>query len=88
MKREDVYKLIDSERDYQDKKWNVGSTETAGKHAKPEEWLVYIQDYLTEAIHIAARTAEPESSKLIMNNIRKITTMGVAAMEQIETKPR
>jgi len=88
MKREDVYKLIDSERDYQDEKWNVGSTKTAGMHSRPEEWLVYMQDYLTESMNIAARTAEPLSSKLIMDNIRKITGMGVAAMEQIETKPR
>ena len=88
MKRLDVYELIDCERSYQEKKWNADSTETAGDHARPEEWLVYIQDYLTEAIHIATRTAEPESSKLVMDNIRKITAMGVAAMEQIETQPR
>jgi len=88
MKREDVYELIDGERDYQEKKWNQHSTKTAGDHARPEEWLVYMQDYLTEAIHLATRTAEPKSSRLVMDNIRKITAMGVSAMEQIETKPR
>jgi hypothetical protein len=88
MKREDVYKLIDGERDYQEKKWNGESTETAGNHVRPEEWLVYMQDYLTEAIHLATRTAEPESSKLVMDNIRKITAIGVSAMEQIKTDPR
>jgi hypothetical protein len=88
MKREEVYKLIDGERDYQESRWNADSTETAGNHSRPEEWLVYMQDYLTEAMHIATRTEEPNSTILVMENIRKITAMGVAAMEQITTKTR
>ena len=88
MERKEVYKLIDGERDYQESRWNADSTETAGNHARPEEWLIYMQDYLTEAIHLASRISEPESTKLVMANIRKITSMGVAAMEQIETPAR
>ena len=87
MRREEVYRIIDGERDYQEKKWNADTTESEGLHS-PAEWLVYMQDYLTEAIHVASRNADPLGSKLVMDNIRKITGMGVAAMEQIETDPR
>jgi len=86
-KRSQVYELIDGERDYQDKKWNAETTETSGKHS-PAEWLVYMQDYLTEAFNLAARNADPEASNLVMDNIRKITAMGVHAMEQNKTLPR
>ena len=64
------------------------TTNTHGRHARPEEWLVYIQDYLSEAVNIATRSAEPASSKRVMDNIRKITAMGVAAMEQIGCERR
>lgn len=86
-KREEVYKLIDGERDYQEKKWNSMTTSSSGLHSAGE-WLTFIQDYLTEAMHITSRNPEPEATKRVMNNIRKITAMGVAAMEQIETPPR
>jgi hypothetical protein len=47
-----------------------------------------MQDYLTEGIHICTRESFPEYEERAMTIIRKITTMGVAAMEQIETQPR
>ena len=87
MKREDVYKLIDGEREYQNSKWNPDTTTSGGQHT-PCDWLVYIQDYLTEAIHMASRNPDPQATTMVMNNIRKITAMGVAAMEQNETPPR
>jgi hypothetical protein len=87
MKREDVYKLIDGERAYQEKIWNSETTESGGLHS-PCEWLVYMQDYLTEALHMASRNPDPEATRMVMNNIRKITAMGVAAMEQIDTRSR
>jgi hypothetical protein len=87
LKREEVYKIIDGERDYQEKKWNSITTSSKGVHSAGE-WLTFIQDYLTEAMHITSRNSEPEATKMVMENIRKITAMGVAAMEQIETPPR
>lgn len=87
MKRHDVYELVDSERDYQEKKWNTNTTSSRGIHS-PTEWLVYMQDYLNEAFYFASRHPEPEASKFVMDNIRKITGMGVAAMEQNETNSR
>ena len=88
MNREDVYKLIDGERDYQDSKWNPETTLSGGKHQSPEEWITYMEDYLAEAKHFLARESHTVSYSKAMDNIRKVTALGVAAMEQIETKPR
>lgn len=87
MERKQVYALIDGERDYQDRRWNEGTTSSGGIHS-PEEWLIYMQDYLTEAIHFASRANNEEAFPKVMASIRKITAMGVAAMEQIPTPAR
>lgn len=88
MKREDVYKLIDGERDYQNERWNVNTTETGGRHDDPMAWIGFMEDYLAEAKHILSRNSKQVSYPLAMDIIRKVTGMGVAAMEQIETKAR
>ena len=87
MERSEVYKIIDGERAYQDERWNENTTESRGLH-NPYEWLVFIQDYLTEAIHIASREEEPAAKEKTMEWIRKIGAMSVAAMEQNGVKPR
>lgn len=79
--REQVYKAIDSERDYQDKKWNPDTTPTGGVHTLTE-WLVYIEDYINEAKHIASRKSDDEANENISHIMRKIGGMAVAAMEQ------
>lgn len=79
--REEVYAILNGERDYQDKIWNEHTTASGGKHV-PSEWLVYIQHYLTKAIEVASTLPNPESNDLVMENIRKIGAMCVAAMEQ------
>ena len=88
MTREDVYKLIDGEREYQNKRWNESTTVSKNIHPNPEDWLCYIQDYLTEAIHIISREARQDANPKVMAIIRKITAMGVAAMEVIPTPKR
>lgn len=85
--REEVYKIIDGERDYQNSRWNDNTTMSGGQHS-PAEWLVYMQDYLTQAIHQASRYADPESREMVLGTIRKITAMGVACMEQNGAPPR
>lgn len=88
LSREEVFNLINGERSYQMDRWNMKTTNTNGRHAKPEEWLIYIQDYLYEAMNIATRSGDPEAGKRVMDNIRKIAAMGVAAMEQIGCERR
>lgn len=81
MNRNDVYKLIDGERDYQESKWD------GSKHT-PAEWIVYMENYLNEAKHFLSREADSIAIPKAMEIIRKVTAMGVAAMEQIDTNPR
>lgn len=87
MRRSDVYKLIDGERAYQDSKWNALTTQTSGLHT-PDEWVLYMIDYLTEALHILSRESANTGRPKAMEIIRKVTAMGVSAMEQNETKGR
>lgn len=76
--RQEVYAAIDSEYAYQ-RKWDTEASK--GLHTVPE-WLVYFQDYLTEAMHQVSRGADPAASQHALNTIRKIVTMGVSCMEQ------
>jgi hypothetical protein len=88
MERTEVYKLIDGEREYQNQRW-VDDKMPSGTHVHtPEEWIVYMEDYLAEAKHILSRQEAPGCYVQAMAIIRKITAMGVAAMEQIPTLPR
>jgi hypothetical protein len=79
--REEVYTLINGERNYQDLKWG---TNPQAKHANhsPEEWLTYIEDYLNEAKHILSREAYGVCEEKAMDITRKIAAMAVCAMEQ------
>jgi len=47
-----------------------------------------MEDYLSEAKHILSRNEAPSCYVQAMNNIRKVTAMGVAAMEQNDTGSR
>lgn len=87
MKRTEIYKLIDGEREYQDKKWNSSTTTSDGQHSV-EEWLLYIHDYVHEAMHIHSRKAKQVADVESMEIIRKIAGMAVCAMEQHEASPR
>jgi hypothetical protein len=87
MERKDVYKLIDGERDYQDSRWNSETTASEGRHS-PEEWVLYMEEYLDDAKHILSKNSVDASYPKAMEIIRKVTAMGVCAMEQIETSPR
>jgi hypothetical protein len=79
--RAEVYTAIDTERAYQ-KKWeNPQLTDSGGKHSNVE-FLVYIRDYVNEALHFASREPDPEAVIFCTNNLRKIAALAVAAMEQ------
>lgn len=78
--REQIYKAIDLERDYQDSRWTEATTPTAGKHSNLE-FLVFIQDYVNEAMHKSSREAGAELT-FTKHSLRKIAALAVAAMEQ------
>lgn len=85
--REEVYVAIDGERDYQDKRWNSSTTESGGRHSNVE-FLVYIRDYVEEALHFASRNPDPAAVDFTRHSLRKIAALGVAALEQNGVLPR
>lgn len=79
--REEVYSALDGERAYQESLVEkTGPTADNGKHS-PEEFLLYMQDYLTEATHVASRTWGAECHPKVLAIVRKVTALGVACME-------
>ena len=85
MKREDVYKLIDGERDYQNERWKNIKDEKWS----PTDWCVFIRQYLekAEVAMLGASTIEIARNNQ-MANIRKIAALAVAAMEYNDTPDR
>lgn len=82
MTREEVYKLIDSERDYQDSRRDI--REESDEQKSPAEWLNYIEHCLSKA-----KEANYFLDKVTtMANIRKIAGLAVRAMEIHETPKR
>ena len=79
--RAEVYAAIDGEREYQ-KKWeNSELTDSGGIHSNVE-FLVYIRDYVEEALHVASRDGDPVVRVKTAHSLRKIAALAVAAMEQ------
>lgn len=79
--REEVYRALDSERDYQDSRWNDETTSTGGRHTV-DEYVLYMIDYIAEARKQLSRNASPEAQELALNTVRKVAAMGVACMEE------
>lgn len=79
--RFEVYAAIDGERDYQ-KKWEDPElTDSGGKHSTTE-FLIYIRDYVEEALHIGCREPDPVAEPKMLNSMRKIAALAVCCMEQ------
>lgn len=87
MERAEVYAAIDSEREYQARIWNSDTTTTGGLHSVTE-FLVYIQDYTAEAMHMMCREADQVCTPKALNSMRKIAALAVSCMEQHGVKPR
>lgn len=79
--RTEVYEAINTERTYQDSRWNANTTSTEGKHSVTE-FLVYMQDYVNEALHVVTRNGEPYASNAALDIVRKVAALGVVCMEQ------
>jgi hypothetical protein len=79
--RQEVYAAIDSERSYQDRRWNSSTTASAGLHSV-SEFVLFMDDYLREAKTQLSRHGEPQASLMALETLRKIVGMGVACMEQ------
>lgn len=80
--RADVYAAIDSERAYQLSRAQAVGDQEEHRHSI-EEFSLYIADYLAELQHSLSRVWRPGGVPTIeeLNTLRKITALGVAAME-------
>jgi hypothetical protein len=81
-----VFTAISGEREYQEALWKKARTTgagdtTRGRHSVTE-FLVYIQDYTTEAIHTVSRSAAPKCDDDALHIVRKIAAIATACMEQ------
>lgn len=86
--RNEVYAAIDSERDYQDRKWgatlsgdrepNVEAGQKGGDRSV-DEFALYISGYTNDLVHNASHFGKTRQKLEI---IRKIGALAVAAMEQ------
>jgi len=75
VERQQVYIVVDGERDWQDRKWG-----TVAKH--PHEvggWLTIMRKLLTDA---EAAWASSNSDTTALSEIRKVIAVGVACAEQ------
>lgn len=83
--RADVYAALDSEREYQERKAVMAGTVPG--EVRPhsvEEFVLYMEDYMHELRHQLSRTWTPDrkATKEMLDTLRKVTALGVAAMEQ------
>lgn len=81
MTRTEVFKALDTERDYQLRRWGYRQGDSTMKEATHSvgEFLVYMQDYLTEAFHEASRAPGDATAIEVM---RKVVALGIACFEQ------
>lgn len=79
MKRSDVYKYLDTEREYQDLRW--GSQKNGNDIPDEEkpipEWINYMEYHLMKAKEMTRSF----DYKAALNEVRKVTALGVRCME-------
>jgi hypothetical protein len=75
--REEVYKAIDGERDYQDARW-------PGHIHNESEYILYLRHYVDEAAKKASTLdlSDVENMMKVLSDIRKIAALAVVCMEQ------
>lgn len=80
--REDVYRIIDGERDYSDGIWE--SEDKVDSEKSVAEWLVYMRYHLDQAFNDVYMM----SDECAMSQVRRIAGLAVACMEYNEVSPR
>lgn len=81
--REEVYRAIDTERDYQDRKWPNGQLQGEPPKANPlkiGEFILLLSEYTDRARYCWTIEKAPEVEAL--NFIRKVAGIAVNCMEQ------
>lgn len=78
--RTEVYRELNREREYQVERWKDSCCK--GTEHTVTEFLVYMRDYVEEALHTLSREAEPAATNAALHTVRKVTALGVACMER------
>jgi hypothetical protein len=80
--RSEVYAALDGERSYQDAK-GVANGGAPHQH-ELESFVIYMENYLHELKHDLSRIWCPDGKPPLkaLHTLRKVTALGVAAMEQ------
>lgn len=73
--RQQVYDALSGERIYQNEKWGQERAHTV------TEFLVYMRDYVEEALHVVSREPDAVAEEKALHSIRKVAALGVACME-------
>lgn len=79
--RVDVYRALDDEREYQDRRWNSSTTNSGGWH-EPEAFLLYVEHYVGLARTVLSTKPVQEAYPEAQHIFRKIAALCVAEMEQ------
>lgn len=78
MKREDIFRQIEMERDYQNARWG----EDFDNLNTPNDWVSYIAKYLGNAVTM------PWNAEAFRRALLKVATLCVAALERENYPPR
>jgi len=84
MKREEVYESIDSERDYQNKRWNGTKSSRQPSDAPNamersiDEFALYVARYTNQLVNVCGSTDYPDTK---LEVFRKIAALCVACGE-------
>jgi hypothetical protein len=86
MERYKVYQILDGERDYQDEKWTehneLNGIPDSGKSIS--EWIDFIEYHINKAKTFVYYGEQQKA----LAEMRKITTLGVKALEELGCPPR
>lgn len=78
MKRTEIFGLIEGEREYQNNKWG---TEFDAKNTA-NDWVAYMTKYLGQSVTM------PMDEERFRQQLLKVATLAVAALEQEQFAPR
>lgn len=75
MKRSEIYKVIDNEREYQNSQWG----EFHDRDHNAEAFILYIEHYITEARRAITTEKGIQGG---LTQLRKVVALGVACFEE------
>lgn len=83
MLRQEVFSRLIGEREYQIRRWGVEQPDgcLAEKYHELPAWITFMRDYLDTAQHLAT-TLPDENQAEVLDAMRKVVTLGIAAFEQ------